>query len=185
MKKLSILLIFAVFVAVTGCRSLAGSVIEFRPDYTTLPEAEMRAVAMEIESAIQAGNREPDIADRGGIVVNTDAVKQAIRTRAARSELLNEFLDTGHCWERRDGLIWIIRSAAYKKAGTSRDRDRNALLIESENTNRWAIYEGLIKASKLEPGSLPAVRAIFAEARIANMKPGQTYEGPDGQATVK
>jgi hypothetical protein len=174
-----------VVLSATGCHSLAGSIVDFKPDYTTLPEADLRAVAAEIEAAVQAGNRESSIPDRGGITLNTDAIKQAIRTRAARAQLLNDFLDTGHCWERQDGLIWVIRSSEYKKFGKSRDRDRNALLIDSENANRWAIYEGIIDASKLSPKALPAVRAIFAEARVANMKAGQKYESSTGEAATK
>ena len=174
-----------ILVALVGCRSLVGSVVEFKPDYAEVPEAALREIAAEIEAAVQAGNREPNIADRGGIVISSDEVKQAIRTRAARSELINNFLDTGHSWERQDGLIWVIRSSDYKKAGTSRDRDRNALLIDGENANRWALYEGIVKDSNLAPGALSAVRAIFAEARVANMKSGQKYESAPDQVSVK
>ena len=135
---------------IAGCHSLAGSIVDFKPDYTTLPEADLRAAAAEIEAAVQAGNRDAAIADRGGIVLNTDTIKQAIRTRAARAQLLSDFLDTGHCWERQDGLIWVLRTSAYKKFGKSQDASLNLRggLLTTGNANPIGVLSSFVNQLK-------------------------------------
>ncbi len=145
----------------------------------------MKAVALEIEQAVQKGERQPDIADRAGIVLSTDAIKQAIRTRSARSEILNEFLSSGYAMEDRNGLVSVLRGKDYKKNSTGRQRDRDALLVMSENSSRWAIYEGIREASKLPSGSLSAIQAIFHEARVQCMKQGQKYQDDAGNVQSK
>ena len=82
-----------------GCSTIARPFVHLKPDYSGLPEGALRAAALEIEKAVQSGDRDSEIADRGGLVLGGDAIRQAIRTRAARAELLNEFLDTGHAYE--------------------------------------------------------------------------------------
>ena len=178
-------LFLSIVIVCGGCISIGGPFFHAKPDYTKLPVDVMKEVALEIEQGVQKGEREPNIADRGGIVLSTDAIKQAIRTRAARSELLNEFLNSGHACEGRTGLISILRTKDYKKSASSRQRDRDALLIMSENSNRWAIYEGIVDASKLTPGSLSAIQAVFHDARVQCMTQGQKYEDASGAVQVK
>ena len=167
-----------------GCQSVTGGLMSLRGGYADIPVDALREVAGEIEQAVAEGNQEASIADRSGIVVGTEPIKQAIRMRAARRELLDAFLDSGFAWERRNGQVWVIRSRDYKKAGTSRDRDRDALMVSSECANRWTIYEGILKASNFSPKELPAVQRIFFEERIKNMKPGQKYEDESGNEAI-
>lgn len=174
--------------SVSGCSSLgskgaAGA--KPAPKLSSLPVEAMHAIAKDIESQVMAGNREPALHDREGIVVDVPKIKQAVRTRAARVELLSAFLDTGHGWERRNGLLWIIRSAAYKAAGTPRTRDLDALMVNSENIDRRALYEEIVDQSGLPSKSLSEVVEIFFQARLELMKPGQKYEDVDGAAVVK
>jgi hypothetical protein len=167
----------ALIVAIAGCHTFMRA----KPDYRDLPVDAMREVALEIEQAVQRGDREAEIADREGIVVSTEEVRHAIRTRAARSELLNGFLDRGHGWEKRSGLVSTDRGKEYKEATTRRQRDRDALLVMSENDDRWTLYEGILKASDISPKSLSATQLIFFEARVQCMRDGQKYEDEDGE----
>ncbi len=174
-----------VVLALAGCNTVTAPFVRMAPDYSTVPEEVLREVALEIEQAIQAGDRDAAIASRGGVVVDTPEIRQAIRTRAARSEILGEFLDTGFGREVRRGLVSIIRNKAYKSATTKQERDRNALLVMGENGNRWTIYEGIVEASNLSPKALSAVQAVFFDAQVACLKAGQKYEGADGAITAK
>jgi hypothetical protein len=156
-----------------------------KPNYSVLPADAVREVARDVERAVQRGDRDAPIADRGGVVVGDETVKQAIRMRATRSKLLNEFLSSGHAREDRNGLVSILRTKEYKKSTTARDRDRNALMIMSENADRWTTYEGIVKASKMPSKALTAVQEIFHEARVESMTPGQKFEDTSGATVVK
>ena len=172
----------------TGCGSFAPIATPFTrsaPDYSSVPVEALREVAREIERQVAQGNREPVLRNREGIVVETAEIRQALRSRAARAELVSKFLDTGHGWERRDGRLWVIRSEAYKASGTSRMRDLDALMVNSENRNRWTLYETLIDESDLPSNTLSAIEEIFLEERIEVMKPGQKYEDENGDVAFK
>jgi hypothetical protein len=112
----------------TGCHSFVPT----KPDYSELPVDGIREVAIAIERAVQDGVREPSLPGGTGVVVSGDTVVQAIRTRAARSELINGFRDTGHVAELRNGTITIINSREYSKSARRSEKSRNALLIMSE-----------------------------------------------------
>lgn len=171
--------------AMCGCASIGIPFLHQEPSYGQLPAESLKAVALEVERAVQEGNRDAQIADRDGIVLNTDVIRQAIRTRAARAELVNEALDKGYAIERPNGHLYILRTPEYKKETTGRERDRIAMLVGDEAVNRWAIYEGIADASKLPRRSLSAIQEIFHQARIDVMKEGQKYEGPSGETIVK
>lgn len=171
-------------ILLVGCVSISNPFFGGKPNYAKVPADSLKAVALEIEQAIQQGNREPNVQDRDGVVVNTDIVRQAIRMRAARVELLNEFLDSGYGREDNNGLVRILGSKDYTKATTPKQRSRNALLVLNENNDRWAIYEGIVKASKLK-GQTATIQDAFHQARLQTMKPGQKFETPDGQTAVK
>ena len=179
-----VVVLAAVFAA-AGCRSVVGPFLHMKPDYSALPTDALREVALDIERAVQRGDRDPEIADRAGIVVSDELIVQAIRTRAARSELIRLFLDDGHGRELRNGLAEIAGGKEYKRGTTSKERNRNALLIMSENADRWTIYEGIIKANHLSPRALSAIQEVFHEARLECMSPGQKYEDAAGQTAIK
>ncbi len=167
-----------------GCGSVATPFTRNAPNESAVPAETLREVAREIERQVAEGNREPVLENRDGITVDTPEIYQAVRTRAARVSIVSDFLDTGHGWERRNGRLWIIRSEAYKASGTSRTRDLDAMMVNGENRDRWTIYETLIDESGLPSRTLSAVEAIFLEARLEFMKPGQKYEGVDGEPAI-
>jgi len=168
-----------------GCVSLPNPFVHMKPDYTDLPVDAMREMARDIERAVQRGDREAVIADKNGIVVSSESVKQAIKMRIARAQLVNEFLDTGFGCEQKNGLLTILRGKEYKKATTYRERDRHALIVTNENQNRWALYEGIIEASNFPRRSLSAIQQMFHQARVENMTKGQKFEDESGNQTVK
>jgi len=170
--------------AVAGCRTVIEPFVMMKPDYRDLPVDRLREVALEIERAVEAGNRTPDIPDRGGIVINTEDVLQSIRTRAARAELVNRFRDTGHAYEHQ-GLLWILRSAEYKKSGTRRKRDLDARLVIWENEDRRRIYGGILEAGNFPRQSRTAIQEVFHEARVACLRPGQKYMNASGEIVCK
>ena len=180
--------LMALTALVLGCSSVAPVATPFTRgavDYSVVPEEALRALAAEIEGEIAQGNREPSVENREGLVVDGEAVVQAIRTRAARAELVSTFLEGGHGWERRDGRIWVLRSEAYKADSTSRSRDLDALMINGENRDRWTLYETIIDDSDLPSKALSAIEEIFFEARFTLMAPGQKYENVEGDPVVK
>lgn len=162
-----------------------GGLFNSTPDYTSINEEATRAFAQLVERAVVAGNREFVLEDTEGLVVNTPAIAQAVRTRAARNELVSNFMDTGFLYERQGGLVSIIRNGDYKRSTDRRQRDRNALLVMGENENRWALYEGLLKANSFSRKALPAIRAIFFEARVALLRAGQQFEDSTGNLVPK
>ncbi len=178
------LILVAFGITLVGCQSIGVPFMAARPDYSKVPVETLREVAREIEQIVADEQREFTLADRGGIVVSAEDVRHAIRTRAARHELLSMLLDSGHAWERRDGQVWIIRTREYRDFGSRRDRDRYALTVDGESADRWTIYEGIIRDSNLSPKALPAVQRIFFEERVKLMAPGQKYETESGDVAV-
>ena len=162
-----------------GCAA-TNAFVHMKPDYSDLPEADLRALAGAIEAAVAAGEESFTLEAPASIVVDVPAIQQAIRTRAIRSPLVSDFLDSGFASEQSNGLMAVLRSSAYKKATTGQQRDREALIVMSENNNRWAIYEGLLEANNWPPRSLSAIQAIFFEARVPLLKPGQAHESLPG-----
>lgn len=175
----------SIAVVAAGCVHVANPFVRLRPDYAKVDKDALAKVALEIEKAVSGGNREPNIAGASGISIDTEEIRQSIRTRAARHELIATFLDTGHLFEARNGLVTIKRTSAYKKSTTSKQRDRDALLVLDENNARWMLYEGIIKASKLPPGALSAVQETFHRAQVEMLKPGQKYEDESGAIVDK
>lgn len=159
-----------------GCATTTNAFVHLRPDYSDLPAEPLREVAAGIE-AIVAEERQEFALDFGGdIVIDLPEIRQAVRTRAIRSELVSDLLDSGFAIEKNNGLLAIQRSSAYKKATNSRERDRDALIVMGENQNRWTIYEGLLKANNWPPRSLSAIQETFFLARVSLLTPGQQHE---------
>lgn len=173
MKKLVVFFVAGVVLA--GC-STTNAFISMKPDYSALPADDLKALAGAIEGIVAAGEEEFALESVGGIVVDTPEIRQAVRTRVIRQPLVTEFLDGGFGIEEGNGLLAIQRGSAYKKATTSAQRDREALVVMSENKNRWTIYEGLLKANNWPPASLSAIQETFFQARVPLMKTGQQHE---------
>lgn len=154
------------------------------PKFSELPVDALRAIAADIERQVAEGNRDPALSAPDGLVVDTPRIRQGARTRAARIELVNTLLDSGNAWERSNGRIWVLRTSQYKEATTTRQRDIDAIMINGENSDRWAIYEGIIEANRLGRGALSEIEQIFFEARLRHMKPGQKYEASNGDQAL-
>jgi len=174
-----------VAILATGCNTVVNPFVHMAPDYSKVDTETLAKAAQEIEQAVREGNRDPQIPDRNGIVVGSDVIRQSIRTRAARFERLNEFLDTGHAMEGRNGLVYILRTKDYKQATTRKQRDRNALLVQSENGDRWALYEGIVESGDFPSSVLSAVQDTFYRVRIEALGSGHKYENESGAVVVK
>lgn len=168
-------------VSCSTVRSVTSSVTGSSRDYSDIPESEIRALAREIESAIASGNREPELANTESFRIDDPRIAQAIRSRAARFELIDDFRSQGFSWERRNGRLWIRKSRAYSDASTSTERNRDAFLVYSENDDRWRLYESLLDINDMNNSKLGAIEEIFFEARLEFMKPGQLYENSEGE----
>lgn len=184
MYKYTSLLLMVLFVF-SGCSTLSSPFVSLAPDFSALPEADMRALAANIERTVQAGNRDTIVENRGVLNVSSDEIRHAIRTRCARAELVKDMLDQGFVFEDSKGLITVIRNQDYKARTTSKERDRHAMIVMGENSNRWTIYEGVMKDSNLEPRSLSAIQAIFNQERVKLMSSGQLYEDAEGNRVAK
>jgi hypothetical protein len=169
----------------SACATVSSTLGAAVPDFDAVPEEHVREAAREIEAAVAAGEREPDISGSGGVMLDTPEIKQAIRARAARYDAVQELLDKGYAREGVNGHIYIIRNRAYKEATTRYERDRNALIVSGEGESRWAIYEGIRKASNMSPRALSAIQRIFYEERLYFLKPGHKYETIEGETAVK
>ena len=172
--------------ACAGCASTGttgGSASGDRARSDKVPAETLRAAADLIERQVYDGNREPTLGGIEGLVIDTPEIQQAVRTRAARIELVVNFLNSGHAWERPNGRLWIIRSEEYRKEATSRRRDLDAIMVNGENRDRWTIYEGIIEANGLPQSTLKDIELAFFDARRVFMTAGQKYEGPDGEPT--
>jgi len=168
-----------------GCATVSSIFGQGAPDYSNVPADALKRVAQDIEKSVKDGNREPVLTNQDGLKLDSPEIVQAVRTRAARAQLVSKLLSTGFAVEQKDGLISILRSREYKKASTSDDRDRNALVVMSENANRWTIYEGIVKFSNLSPKALATVQDAFYKARVELMAAGQKYQDEEGKTVVK
>ena len=114
MHKSSALLLLGLFCFAAGCASIGNPFTKLTPDYSTVPEEELRAFAGAVEQFVLQGEREPTFEDYPSIATDNEEIRQAIRTRAARAEILRELLDTGFAYEQKSGTVSIIRSRDYK-----------------------------------------------------------------------
>lgn len=164
-----------------GCVSVTGRSAPSVADLDKIPEVALRRVASQIEREVLAGNRDASFIDSADVRINKPAILLAIQTRAARSELVLNFLLTGHAWERQDGRIWVLHSKEYKKAGNSKAKDRDAVIVMGENENRWTLYEEIAELNGWSRRALPAVERIFFEERLKLLGASIKYEDDQGE----
>lgn len=183
MKQLLGILLTAACLA--GCAHVSNPFVRQAPRYAEVPAEALASTATAVETAIANGDREFEPADLEGVIVTDPAVRQAIRTRVVRGELVRMVLDTGFAYEQRSGLLALKPSRDYSKSTTRRERDRHALIVLEENNDRWRIYEGIVEASKFPSRSLSAVQDAFYQARVAAMPAGQKYQDASGDIVAK
>ncbi|MBI2433454.1 MAG: DUF1318 domain-containing protein [Candidatus Hydrogenedentes bacterium] len=184
---LAALLALCLLPILSACKTggIVNPFVAMKPDYSEVNADALRAAARDIEAAVKQGNRDFALGTYEGLNLDTDELKQAIRTRAARVQLVQDFLNSGHAYEQNNGLLNIQRTSAYKKFGTSRDRDRNALLVMGENNDRWMLYEGIVEANNYSGRSLSAIQSVFHQARVELLESGQKYQNEAGEILVK
>ncbi len=171
-------LALTLLVMATGCNT-GNPFMRMQPNYAALPVEELRAMANQIEQAVAQGDRDAVFPDQGAVTVDTTQLRQAIRTRAARAELLHELLAAGYLKEEKSGLVGIERNRAYTQATTRRERDRHAMVVMGENRDRWTLYEGIVKENNYASRNLSAIQAIFHEARLAHLPSNAIYDALD------
>ncbi|MBP9003588.1 MAG: hypothetical protein KBH78_08205 [Candidatus Hydrogenedentes bacterium] len=184
-RKAGLFMLAGILVVATGCATVSSlSPFRFTPNAADLPRESVDQLAREMESKVAAGDRAMELTPREGLVIR-EGVLQAARTRAIRSDLVKNLLRSGYAVEQRNGTIALIRDKEYRKATTSRERDRNALIIMSENADRWTIYEGLIRDSKLKGSALSGIQDAFYQARISLLEPGMKYQDEEGKTVSR
>lgn len=177
-------LLFVLSACNTVIKPISRSIRPSAPiDLSKVPVDTLRTLATAIEREVRDGNRRSTF--ENAELSMDEEVLQAIHTRAARGEIVSDFLDTGFGWEKNDGLLAILRSNEYRLSGSSRSKDRDALVVMGENDDRWAIYEGIVEANNLGNSSLSAVQAIFAQVRIELLPAGQKYQDDTGEVAFK
>lgn len=185
LKNTGYALAVGVLILATGCATVSGfSPFRFTPNAADLPKEAVNQLAQEMEAKVAAGDREMNLSVPEELVVG-ERVLQAARTRAIRSKLIKNLLRSGFAVEQRNGTIALIRNRDYHKATSSRERDRNALVVMSENADRWTIYENLIRDSRLKGGSLSGIQDAFYRARIPLLEPGMKYQDDAGKTVVR
>lgn len=171
--------------ALAACSTLTNPLVRMAPDYTDVSTDALQSTAEHFEGAVAAENREPELTNTPEMIIDTPEITQALRSRAARYLLVQELLDSGFSMEQLDGKISILRSGEYKAAKTSAQKDRDALIVISENRDRVLIYGSLQDANKYSAAGRSAIEEVFSSLRIENLKSGQKYQGADGEVLVK
>ncbi|MFO7775845.1 MAG: hypothetical protein R6W89_08615 [Candidatus Hydrogenedentota bacterium] len=164
-----------------GCVTVPGVGSELRPDFDAVPEQALRQVALEIEQAVLAADEDYVPQDRDGLMLDTELIRQTVRTRALRGERVNELRDTPWVYEQRSGVLALQRGRDYRNETTREQRRQYAALVYRENDSRWTLYEAIREANDLGSRGYDAIRLAFFEARVEAMPAGQLYEGPDGE----
>lgn len=184
-KYLKPLLLSLILITITGCARYGNPLGTITADYTDLPVQTLQEAALYIETQAQEGNRTPDLSPHDTFLLDAPGTQQVLRSRAARSVLVKDLINSGHMYEKRNGKISIIRSKAYKQSGTPQTRDRDALIVISENNDRQALYEALQELNNLDPAARSAIAETFFNARVQLMQYGQLYEASGGEVTQK
>ena len=168
-------------IVAAGCVTVPGVRSELRPDFEAVPEQALRQAALEIEQAVLDGDENYVPQDREDLVLDTELIRQEVRTRALRGERVNELRNTPWAYEERSGVLALQRGRDYRNETTRAQRRQHAALVFRENDSRWTLYEDIRDANNLDSSGYDAVRLAFFEARLEVMPPGQQYEGPDGE----
>ena len=182
LSRIALLLTVATLVA---CSTVSSPLTRMGANFEDVPTDSLRAVALRLETSVAAENMEPSLAAEGGVIIDTPEIAQACRSRAARYPLVVDLLNTGFIMEQRDGKISILRSGEYKGAFTSAQKDRHALIVISENRDRYLIYSSIQTTNNYSAAGRSAIEEIFAEVRIQNLSSEQKYQGPDGTVLKK
>ncbi|MFP4171909.1 MAG: hypothetical protein ACLFV4_03255 [Candidatus Hydrogenedentota bacterium] len=171
--------------ALMGCVTVPGVGSELRPDFDAVPEQTLRQAAREIEEAVLAADEDYVPQARDDLMLDTELIRQTVRTRVLRGERVNELRDTPWAYEQRSGVLALRRGRDYRNETTPEQRRQHAALVYRENDSRWTLYEAIRESNDLGARGYDAIRLAFFEARVEAMPTGQLYEGPDGELQRK
>ena len=78
-KKSALVCCALVLVLTSGCASIGNPFTRIRPDYSTVPEQELRDFAAAVEQFVVQGEREPVFADFPSIDTKNEEIMQQVR----------------------------------------------------------------------------------------------------------
>lgn len=168
-----------------GCRSGASPFVFLTPKYSLVPEQALRETARGIEAAVYNEDPGAEIAASESVKVEAPELRDIVRRRAIRRDVVEDLLDLGFAFENNRGLLELDRDRAYRDATTGRDRNRCSMIVMTENDDRRALYDGLRKENKIRRGTLSTIQRIFYEERVPFLDEGQKYQTAGGAIVRK
>lgn len=182
---ISLFVMLIVALMLFSCGTVLHPFVRIAPNYSIVDADKLQKCAEYIEEQIWMGNREPDLNVVEGINLDTPTIRQAIKTRSARVELVKSLFDKGYIYEQNNGLVAIQRNRNYKRSTNRRERDKNALVVMGENNDRWALYEGIVEANNYPSRALSTVQDIFYRAQVNVLQQGHKYQNDQGEIMQK
>jgi uncharacterized protein YdbL (DUF1318 family) len=115
------------------------------------------------------------------INVSTPAIRALKASMAGRFGQLKPLYDRGAIGEANNGLL------AVREAGALNLRERADLnrLVEQENADRRSLYNEIIRANNLDPGTLGEVQRLFANSWRDKSGSGWWIQRDNGQWAKK
>ena len=113
-----------------------------------------------------------------GVIIGQPDVTTAIESRRERFDECARYKAMLCIGENRRGL------AHYRECDECKDRQiRNlvSMLILSENTDRWTIYEGIVKSNRLPSSALKTLREAFRTEHESRASSGELYQTQAGE----
>jgi uncharacterized protein YdbL (DUF1318 family) len=111
------------------------------------------------------------------IDVSTPAIRALKASLAGRFPQIRPLYDRGAIGEGNNGLLAIRDAAALDL----RQRAELNRLVEQENADRRSLYNEIVRANNLDPGTLGEVQRLFANSWRAKSSPGWWVQRDDGQ----
>ena len=145
----------------------------------SLDEQTARRIAVFVEDVAagrSAAESLPESVD--GVIISQPDVTAAIESRRDRFDELARYKAMLCIGENRRGL------AHYRKCEACKDRQvRNlvSMLILSENADRWAIYEGIVKSNRLPSRALKTLQEAFRAEHESRASSGELYQTQSGE----
>lgn len=102
----------------------------------------------------------------------TPPVQKALKSRKARTPVLQVLKAKGVVGENNLGFVQILKSPAPAK-----EKD----LVKAENRDRRLIYDTVVSQNHVGTGKLAKVEKAFAKTRRDRARPGDWIQNPSGK----
>ncbi len=138
------------------------------------------AVVEDVVAGRTAADSLPESVD--GVTIGLPDVMTAVESRRARFEACARYKAVQCIGENKRGL------AHYRKCDACEERQvRNQvlMLIDSENVDRWAIYESIVKGNRLPSSARRTLQEAFRAEHEARALSGELYQTQDGDWMYK